>query len=336
MPYHVQIEGHPDILARLLRAQPDMTVQATDISLVPITVDETPSARGLLGVVDLRSMARRSDLRGAVQFAVHLGCVAATGAVVWLALPFWYLLIPAMLLHGVTLVTMFAPMHECVHRTAFASPVANDAVGWVAGVLGFYNSTYYRYFHAWHHRYTQDPARDPELMFPKASSRLEYWKEITGLQFWYRRAIDYPRLALGRTDGLPFVPASARRAIAISMSFQLLIYLAAAVSIAMGFSAALYFWFLPVLLAQPLLRALLITEHTGCSQDQNGITNTRTTLAMVPIRLLMWNMPYHAEHHLFPAVPFHLLPALHLTLRDRLRHVAPGYIATNRAIVRSL
>ena len=293
------------------------------------------SARGLVGGVDLRVLGCRSDLRGAARLGLHLACSATTGLGVWLALPHWYLLIPAMALHGITIVTLFAPMHECVHRTAFASRAANDAIGWIAGVLGFYNSTYYRYFHAWHHRYTQDPARDPELMFPKATNRLAYVGEITGFLFWYRRALDYPRIALGRTSGLPFIPASARREIAISMSCQLLIYLAAAVSIAMGFSAVLYFWFLPALFAQPLLRAVLITEHTGCSQDRNGLSNTRTTLASLPIRLLMWNMPYHAEHHLFPAVPFHHLPALHLELRDRLAHVAHGYAETNRAIIGS-
>jgi len=25
---------------------------------------------------------------------------------------------------------------------------------------------------------------------------------------------------------------------------------------------------------------------------------------------LFWNMPYHAEHHMLPAVPFHALPGL--------------------------
>jgi fatty acid desaturase len=313
-----------------------MTDAAIDTSTPTATFTVTRTARDLFGVVDLRTMALRSDLKGAVRFGVHLACVAATGTLVWLALPFWYLLVPAMLLHGVTLVTMFAPMHECVHRTAFASPRVNDAVGWVAGVLCFYNSTFYRYYHSWHHRYTQDPARDPELMYPKAASRRAYVREISGVQFWYRRAIDYPMLALGRTRGLRFVPDNARHAIAISMSFQLLIYLAAAVSIALGYTAALYFWFLPALLAQPVLRAILVTEHTGCSQDQNGLSNTRTTLAAFPIRLLMWNMPYHAEHHLFPSVPFHRLPALHLTLHDRLAHVAPGYVATNLDILRSL
>jgi fatty acid desaturase len=154
--------------------------------------------------------------------------------------------------------------------------------------------------------------------------------------FWYRRALDYPALALGRTGALPFVPPEARRPIALSISCQLAIYLAAAIAIAMGYPVALYFWFLPALLAMPLLRGYLITEHTGCSRDGNGLSNTRTTMALFPIRLLMWNMPFHAEHHLFPSIPFHHLPALHRQLRGRLLHVAPGYLATNREIFRSL
>ncbi len=246
-----------------------MTVEVTSFSSIPMPAGGTASARDLLDGPALRALARRSDLRGAVQLGRHLACMAATGALVWLALPFWYLLLPAMVLHGITIVTMFAPMHECVHRTAFASRRANDAVGWVAGVLGFYNATFYRYFHAWHHRYTQDPARDPELMYPKASDRLAYIREITGFAFWHRRAIDYPALALGQT-GLPFVPANARRQIAVSMSCQLLIYLAAAASIAAGFSAALYFWFLPAILAQPLLRTVLITEQPDAAKMATG------------------------------------------------------------------
>src|SRR5258705_2046091 len=136
---------------------------------------------------------------------------------VWVALPFWYLLVPAMVVHGVTIVTLFAPMHECIHRTAFASRTANLIVGWIAGVLSFYNSTYYRHYHSWHHRYTQDPARDPELMVPNARNRIEYLIEISAVMFWVRRAIDYPALALGRTGQPPFVPGQARKPIVLSM-----------------------------------------------------------------------------------------------------------------------
>jgi fatty acid desaturase len=298
--------------------------------------ERPPATRNLLESSELRTLTRRSDFRGAMHFGSHLAGISATAVLVWLAEPFWYLLIPAMALHGFAIATMFAPMHECVHRTAFATRAANEIVGWVAGVLSFYNSTFYRYYHAWHHRYTQDPARDPELIYPKARNHFEYVKEISGIMFWFHRAIDYPALAFGRTGQLPFVPDSARRQIALSVSVQLLIYLAGAVSIALGYRSVLYYWFLPVILAQPLLRSLLIVEHTGCSQDGNGLTNTRTTLTGFPIRLLMWNMPYHAEHHLYPSIPFHQLPALHMKIRENLRHIAPSYVAANQAVLQSL
>jgi len=85
-----------------------------------------------------------------------------------------------------------------------------------------------------------------------------------------------------------------------------------------------------------LMRAYLIAEHTLCSRDQNFLTNTRTTLTAFPVRLLMWNMPFHAEHHLFPSVPFHRLPALHDLIGSRFAHVAPGYVAVNREVWRAL
>jgi fatty acid desaturase len=293
--------------------------------------------RNLLDVAALRALSGRSDLRGGLRLAAHVAAIAGTACLVWLARPDWYLLIPAMALHGVTIVTLFAPLHECVHRTAFASPAANAIIGWIAGVLCFYNATYYRHYHAWHHRYTQDPARDPELMYPTtATGRLAYFIEISAIMFWVRRAIDYPALALGHAGKLPFVPASARRRVALSMSAQLLVYAVALVAIVLGYRGALFYWFLPALLAQPVLRGMLIAEHTGCSADANGLTNTRTTLASLPVRLLMWNMPFHAEHHLYPAIPFHRLPEAHAKLGDKLAHVASGYVAANLEVLGSL
>jgi fatty acid desaturase len=311
----------------------DIAVTLSESEVMP---EANPSARNLVPLSVLAELGQRSDLRGALRLAAHLECIAATGCLVWLARPSWFLLIPAMAVHGVTIVTLFAPMHECVHRTAFASRWMNDVVGWIAGLLSFYNATYYRHFHAWHHRYTQDPERDPELIFAKAKNRREYVRELSGFMFWWRRLLDYPRLALGFARDLPFVPVSARRAVALSMTAQLAIYLAAAVALGFGYDGVLIYWFIPVVLAQPFLRALLVAEHTGCSHDQNGLTNTRTTAASFPIRLLMWNMPFHAEHHLYPVVPFHQLPALHAHVRERLRYRAPSYLAANREIVQSL
>ena len=122
---------------------------------------------------------------------------------------------------------------------------------------------------------------------------------------------------MGQTKDIPYVPDSARRRIAISAGLQLTVYVAAVASILMGQMAAWYYWFLPALLAQPFLRMITLAEHTGCTLGDDGLTNTRTTLTTLPIRLFMWNMPFHTEHHLYPSIPFHLLPQAHQELKSR-------------------
>ena len=48
-------------------------------------------------------------------------------------------------------------------------------------------------------------------------------------------------------------------------------------------------------------------------------------------------MCYHAEHHLFPNVPFHTLPRVHEYLRDRIVHLEErGYVLGQAGIVMGL
>ena len=118
------------------------------------------------------------------------------------------------------------------------------------------------------------------------------------------------------------------------MRGQVALYLlTAAAAIGLGSTTPLVYWLLPSILGQPLLRAITLAEHTGCSENPNGLINTRTTLTLWPVRFLMWNMPYHAEHHLYPSIPFHALPLTHMRIRERLAHLDNGYIAVNRAIL---
>ena len=291
--------------------------------------------RNVLNIEVIRSLSHRSDFRGVVRFVAHLSIMVASGFLVYLSMNNWWWLIPAMTLHGFVIVTMFAPMHECVHRTAFATRIGNEIVGWLAGLLSFYNFTYYRYYHTWHHRYTQDEERDPELMSPKPRTVWEYLWEISAVLFWLYRPSLFIGLAMGRIEKYPFLPASARTGVAFSAALQFSIYVAGLVSIAMGYQFVWFYWFFPAILGQPLLRAILIAEHTGCTIDSNGLTNTRTTLTNPLVRLLMWNMPFHTEHHLYPSIPFHQLPRAHRELLEHLVHVAPNYVAANKTIISS-
>jgi len=47
-------------------------------------------------------------------------------------------------------------------------------------------------------------------------------------------------------------------------------------------------------------------------------------------------MPYHAEHHAYPAVPFHALPQLHERVRGQIANLEPGYVAATVKVNRYL
>jgi fatty acid desaturase len=88
----------------------------------------------------------------------------------------------------------------------------------------------------------------------------------------------------------------------------------------------------PVLLGQPVLRAVLIAEHRGCPENDDRMANTRTTLASRAFGLLFWNANLHIEHHWAPGVPFHALPKLHGLLRPHLKTVERNYGAAHETI----
>lgn len=50
----------------------------------------------------------------------------------------------------------------------------------------------------------------------------------------------------------------------------------------------------------------------------------------------MWEMPFHAEHHLYPFIPFHRLRDAHALLRGRLGQVGPGYVRWHRDHLQTL
>jgi fatty acid desaturase len=230
---------------------------------------------------------------------------------------------------------MLGILPENVHRTAFRTAWANDAVGWFAGLCSGYSSTFYRHYHGWHHRFTQIPGKDPELEDPKPTSLGAYIVEMSGIPWWIGKIKTYAIISAGRTERYPYIPVKARGEVVRSVRLQMLCYAALiAVSIILRQPLFLVFWLVPVAVAQPLLRGLTMAEHTGCTYDDDPLTNTRTTRTLYPIRFLMWNMPYHAEHHRYPALPFHALGAAHKRMRPALAHVASGYFAAHWSIIR--
>ena len=302
--------------------------------LLPSENGKKTKQNSLLSPEDLKILNERSNLKGMLQFSGHLAVILASGYLSGNS--HWFIAFPAVVVYGFSLATMFATLHECCHRTAFENNRLNDGVAWFSGLLSFYNSTFYRRYHKWHHRYTQIPDKDPELEDPKPQNLPEYLLEISAIPWWRGKILGHFRIALGKLENCPYISETARQEVIRSTRLQLLLYLVAiAVSVFFKQPWFLMYWLLPLAIGQPILRMILLAEHTGCTYDENPLTNTRTTLTLWPIRFLMWNMPYHAEHHLYTSIPFHSLAKAHTKLLPQLERVESGYLKVNRNIIAS-
>ena len=70
----------------------------------------------------------------------------------YLCLPVsWWLVVPLAVLMGALLVRVFIIFHDCGHGSFFKSAAANDAVGFLAGILTFTPYYHWRWEHAIHH-----------------------------------------------------------------------------------------------------------------------------------------------------------------------------------------
>ena len=284
----------------------------------------------------LRRLLRRSDALGLLQLGTHLALIGVTGTLVWASRggPWWVL---ALVAHGVAISFLFCALHESVHRTAFASRWISDLVAWVCGAVLLLPPEYFRLFHFAHHRFTQDPGRDPELAVAAPATRASYWWRMSGLPYWRDRLSVSLRHALTGRVTEPFIAPAYQAAVIREARLLWGLYLCVAVlSWYLHRADALVYWVLPALLGQPLLRAFLLAEHTGCAFSDDMLANTRTTYTAAAARWLTWRMSFHAEHHCFPGVPFHALAAVNRVLRGGLQVSAPGYLAVHRELLRRM
>lgn len=215
---------------------------------------ESPAARSAPAPspAESRGLAQRSDAQGLLRFGAHLAAIYVTGSLYALTIEhsLWVLSVPAAIVYGFTLVTLFVVVHECAQRTAFETQGLNDAAGWLAGLLSFNNSTFYRY----HRGFTHSPGRDPERDDPKATSTASYVLELSGLRWWLCKLRTHFSIALGFVDAYPFLNQKVRGRVINSIRFQLLTYaLGILVSLAEWQPLLFTYWLLPLAAGRPLL-----------------------------------------------------------------------------------
>lgn len=235
-----------------------------------------------------------------------------------------------LLISGLVQFAMFGMLHEACHRTAFVRTWPSTLAGWIAALAQPMSPALMRCFHFEHHRHTHEVARDPELggfafmvRWPSASTWL---LTMTGLPILFARVgwSLFAALVPSQADAawrrvMPFVSPDKRRAVAWEARLLVAIH-AGALVLASVKLPALFLVYAGLLLGHMFLGWYTTCEHRGLPEQGTMLERTRSLVTPAWLRWLIWNMPYHAEHHAWPAVPWHALPALHAEVKPHLVH----------------
>ncbi len=292
---------------------------------------------GVITRTQLKELMHRSNGPAFLRLAIWFGLMGFTTFLVGLSIGSVFVL-PAMLLHGILLVHHFSLQHECCHYTAFKTRWLNDLLGHYCALVIMLPNRFFRYEHCDHHTYTQITGKDPEqIELPESIGG--YLKYISSVPYWKAKFSELSRHTMGRItpEEKRFLPKEEYKTIVIEAQLMTLFYLIVfLLSVVFQTWAVVWYWFIPVILGEPVMRAIRMTEHVGRPNVHDMRMNTRSNHVSAPFRFLCWNMNYHAEHHYASSVPFHALPALNKILSDYIYTERRGYVGAHIDIISQL
>ncbi|MEP7203501.1 MAG: fatty acid desaturase family protein [Ilumatobacteraceae bacterium] len=215
-----------------------------------------------------------------------------------------------------------ARWHECGHGTAFRTRWMNVVVYYIACFMIMRDPTVWRWSHARHHTDTIIVGRDPEIVARRPPPLWHIAADFLGL-FAVPQAFKHMFIhASGRLlpEEATFIPDIEWPKTYWTARVWLVIYAGVATACVMSRSI------LPAMvIGLPRMYGAWhhlmtgLTQHSGLAEDVTDHRLNSRTVYMNPLsRFVYWNMNYHVEHHMFPMVPFHSLPALHAEIKDDL------------------
>jgi fatty acid desaturase len=290
--------------------------------------------RQLVDRATLGQLMKRRDGPAALRLAVHLGLfIGAVAALAWagFSLP-WWLRAPGIVVLAFLIFTLYAPLHEATHLSAFASRRANQVVAWVTGVIYGYSPGVHTDFHFEHHRHTNH-AEDPEkgLSLPTdLPLRTPLLLVLIGV-LGVLPPLHSVALALAPTSSWDRLEAGwtrpeKRARLKRECGLVALIWLGGGVATALVHPTLALDLALAILLARTMHAVVTISEHEGMPVEGHQLERTRSVRSNPVLRWFWWNMNFHSEHHAWPAVPFHQLPELHRLVAGRGVHIERSYL----------
>ena len=275
-----------------------------------------------LSRADRKALSEQTDGPGLRHLTIYSSLIFLFAVPIAFQVPGWpFLMVPL----GILLAFLFNLEHECTHTTAFRTTWINEWSGRISGFLIVQPFQWFRHFHFAHHRFTNDPERDPELIGkPKPETAIQYMVFALAPLYWKNKVLLLFSNARGEVFD-DFVPDKARQQLQTEARVSIAIY-AAVLLFSIGVSPVLiWVWLIPLVVGFPFLRLYHLAEHGLCPSVSDMFENSRTVFTNRIVRFVTWNMPYHIEHHTLPMVPFFRLPDLHRLVSEHLKRTSDGY-----------
>ena len=233
-----------------------------------------------------------------------------------------------------------ARWHEAGHGTAFRTTWMNDALYQVASFMHLFEPTFWRWSHARHHTDTIIVGRDREIVAMRPPNSYAIVLDVFALHGITKTLKDICRHAAGimNDEEKEFIPAMVRRRVYWEARAWVVIY-SAVIGASFYFDSVLPLMYigLPTFYGRWLIHGLGLTQHAGLAENVlDHRMNCRTVYMNRALRFIYWNMNYHLEHHMFPMVPYHALPALHAEVAADMPVPYKSTIAAFREILPTL
>lgn len=271
----------------------------------------------------LKQLSKRRDGPAIRDTLLSLALLGGTGTLAYLSWGTWWA-IPAFIVYGIIYASLGdSRWHECSHGTAFKTRWMNEVVFQAAGFMILRQATPWKCSHIRHHRETIIVGRDPEIpLQPKPVPRT-LLMEIIHL---FGSTRELKRLGLhciGKLDEeeKEYIPDSQLRKVFWEARVYAFIFLTVGLwCVYTGSLLPAMLIGLPSFYGVSLVLVLSVMQHVGLPEDVlDHRLNSRTVYMNPFIRFLYWNINYHLDHHMYPMVPYHALPALH----EEIKHDCP-------------
>ncbi len=286
----------------------------------------------------LRSLMELKNGPGIRYLLIWAALLGTTGYAIYLTQGSYWIILAVFAYGAVLTVPAYAVSHESAHSTFVKTKWLNAAIYWISSLIYLEDPAHRFRSHMRHHNYTWINGIDTQMPF-KTPLNIQRWLlEISNLgQYVY----DFKYMilnGLGIHDAFTrsYMPQQDLPLLRRDSRIFLAVY-AALVGSAWYFAAwdiLLTYFVIPRLAGGVSMQFFTILQHAEMEEDQHDIRRSCRSFDTTWLgRFLYCHINYHIEHHLYPKVPFHALPALQKELGDQLPEPEHGAFATNFRIL---